>query len=165
MTSSAIGRFCVRSGRADDPLPDHLGDLAEHVSAREREAADLEYRADDICLAWLLERELFERGSESAWGGEIGGVIDSDLFVRFGDVFEGYLPARRRTGDYFELNTLGTALAAPAGRRSLSAWRPYSVRPVRSRAQCDASSIAAQRTSQARSASCTTRFRRSGSGR
>jgi hypothetical protein len=40
--------------------------------------------------------------------------------VRFGEVFEGYLPARRLPGDYFELNTLGTALA---GRRSGGVFR------------------------------------------
>jgi hypothetical protein len=60
-------------GAADDPLPEHLGDLAEHVSAREREAAELEYLADDICLAWLLERLLFERGWDESFEGEITG--------------------------------------------------------------------------------------------
>jgi ribonuclease R len=40
--------------------------------------------------------------------------------VRFGDVFEGYLPARRLPGDYFEPNTLGTALA---GRRGGGVFR------------------------------------------
>jgi len=47
-------------------------------------------------------------------------VIPSGLFVRFGDVFEGYLPARRLQGDYFELNDLGTALA---GRRGGGVFR------------------------------------------
>ena len=42
-------------GLADDPPPEDLPELAEHVSAREREAADAEYAADEICLAWLLE--------------------------------------------------------------------------------------------------------------
>jgi ribonuclease R len=114
-------------GAADDPPPAELGELAEHTSAREREAAEIEYLADDICLAWLLERELFERGWEEPWPGEITGVIPSglfvrfrDVFVRFRDVFEGYLPARRLPGDYFELNTLGTAMA---GRRGGGVFR------------------------------------------
>jgi ribonuclease R len=47
-------------------------------------------------------------------------VIPSGLFVRFGDIFEGYLPARRMPGDYFELNDLGTALA---GRRGGGVFR------------------------------------------
>jgi exoribonuclease R len=42
--------------------------------------------------------------------GEIIGVIGSGLFVRFDEVFEGYVPARRLEGDYFELNPHGTAL-------------------------------------------------------
>lgn len=102
-------------GAGDDPLPEHLGDLAEHTSAREREAAEIEYAADDICLAWLLDAQLFERGWDEPWDGEIAGVIPSGLFVRFGGVFEGYLPARRLPGDYFELNDTGTALAGRRG--------------------------------------------------
>ena len=46
------------------------------------------------------------------------GLIGSGLFVRFGDVFEGFLPARRLGGDYFEPNELGTALAGRRGRRT-----------------------------------------------
>jgi ribonuclease R len=105
-------------GVADEPAPAGLDDLAEHTSAREREAAQLEYLADEICLAWLLERQLFERGWDERWPGEIVGVIPSGLFVRFGDVFEGYLPARRLPGDYFELNELGTAMAGRRGGRT-----------------------------------------------
>jgi ribonuclease R len=56
-------------GVSDEPLPEHLGDLAEHTSAREREAAELEYLADDICLAWLLEAQLFDRGWDEPWPG------------------------------------------------------------------------------------------------
>jgi ribonuclease R len=80
-------------GAADDPLPEDLSDLAEHVSGREREIAEIECLADDICLAWLLERVLFEHGWDESFEGEITGVIPSGLFVRFGDVFEGLLPA------------------------------------------------------------------------
>ena len=107
-------------GAGDDPLPEDLPELAEHVSVRERAAADVEYAADDICLAWLLERTLFDRGWADSWPGEITGLIGSGLFVRFGDVFEGFLPARRLVGDYFELNVLGTALE---GRRSGKRFR------------------------------------------
>jgi ribonuclease R len=105
-------------GAADDPPPEDLAELAEHTSAREREAAEVEYLADELCLAWLLEAELFERGWESTYEGEIVGVIGSGLFIRFGEVFEGFLPARRLPGDYFEPNPLGTALVGRrAGRR------------------------------------------------
>ncbi|HKP18384.1 MAG TPA: RNB domain-containing ribonuclease [Gaiellaceae bacterium] len=107
-------------GLDDEPLPEDLAALAEHTSAREREAAATEYQADEICLAWLLEAQLFDRGWEEPWSGEIIGVIPSGLFVRFGEVFEGYVPARRMSGDYFELNDLGTALA---GRRGGGVYR------------------------------------------
>jgi ribonuclease R len=107
-------------GVTDEPAAQDLGDLAEHTSAREREASEIEYLADEICLGWLLERELFGRGWDERWAGEIIGVIPSGLFVRFGEVFEGYLPARRLPGDYFELNELGTALA---GRRGGGVFR------------------------------------------
>jgi ribonuclease R len=107
-------------GSSDEPLPEDLPDVAEHASARERLAAQLEYRADEICLAWLLERRLFELGWEAVFEGEIVGLIPSGFFVRFDEVFEGLVPARRLPGDYFELNALGTALA---GRRGGRAYR------------------------------------------
>jgi ribonuclease R len=107
-------------GQGDDPLPDDLSDAAEHCSVRERLAADVEYRADDSCLAWLLEAVLFDRGWDEPFEGEITGLIGSGLFVRFGEVFEGMLPARRLQDDYFELNTLGTALV---GRRTHRTFR------------------------------------------
>jgi ribonuclease R len=105
-------------GASDDDVPDELDVLAEHTSAREREAAQVEYLADELCLAWLLEDELFERGWDEPWEGEIVGLIGSGLFVRFGEVFEGFLPARRLGGDYFEPNDLGTALAGRRGGRT-----------------------------------------------
>jgi ribonuclease R len=107
-------------GLTEDPPPGDLEWLAEHTSTREREAAQVEYLADELCLAWLLEATLFERGWEAPFEGEITGMISSGLFVRFGKVFEGYLPARRLPGDYFELNDLGTSMA---GRRSGRSYR------------------------------------------
>ncbi len=107
-------------GVTDVPLPDDLGGLAEHASLQERQAAALEYRADDICLAWLLDRKLFELGWQHVFEGEITGVIGSGMFVRFGDVFEGYVPVRRLPDDYFELDPLATALV---GRRTGRRYR------------------------------------------
>jgi ribonuclease R len=104
-------------GSSDEPLPEDLHELAEHASVRERAAAQLEYRADEICLAWLLGQRLFEAGWEAVFEGEIVGLIPSGFFVRFDDVFEGFVPARRLVGDYFELNPLGTALVGRRGRR------------------------------------------------
>ncbi len=105
-------------GVSDDPLPGDLEQLAEHASEREREAAQVEYLADEICLARLLDRRLYERGWDERFEGEIVGLIGSGLFVRFDGVFEGFLPARRLHGEFFELNDLATALVGrTTGRR------------------------------------------------
>ncbi len=104
-------------GAWDEPLPEDLSEQAEHASVRERHAAQIEYRADELCLAWLLEKRLYERGWDEPFEGEIVGLIPSGLFARFGDVFEGFVPARRLSGDYFELNALGTALVGRRGGR------------------------------------------------
>ena len=52
--------------------------------------------------------------------GEITGLIGSGLFVRFGEVFEGFLPVRRLGDDYYELDELGTRMQ---GRRGGRAYR------------------------------------------
>jgi ribonuclease R len=114
-------------GLADEPAAEDLDGLAEHTSMREREAAQVEYLADELCLAWLLDSTLFERGWGEPFEGEITGAISSGLFVRFGDVFEGYLPARRLPGDYFELNDLGTALVGRRGGRTYRLGDPIDV--------------------------------------
>jgi ribonuclease R len=107
-------------GQGDDPEPEELDAAAEHTSARERQAAQIEYTADEICLAWLLEDTLLERGWSEPFTGEITGLIGSGLFARFGEVFEGFLPARRLPGEFFELNATATALV---GRRSGRSYR------------------------------------------
>jgi len=107
-------------GVSDDPLPEDLETAADWTSVRERELASVEYKADEICLAWLLERRLFEDGWDTAFDGEVVGAIGSGIFVRFDEVFEGYVPGRLLPGDYFELNPLATALV---GRRSGFAYR------------------------------------------
>jgi ribonuclease R len=118
-------------GAGDDPAPGDLPDVAEWCSVREREAAQVEYAADAICLAALLTRRLFELGWDAELPGEVIGAIGSGLFVRFDGVFEGYLPARRLAGDYYELDPLGTALV---GRRTGRRYRlgdPITVRVER----------------------------------
>ncbi len=113
-----VHRALLRAiGQGDDALSDDLQETAKHTSETERAATDIEYRADEICAAWLLERTLLERGWEEAFTGEVIGLIPSGLFARFGEVFEGYVPARRLHGDYYELNDLGTALVGRRGGR------------------------------------------------
>jgi ribonuclease R len=101
-------------GVGESEVPGELAELAEHCSVREREAAEIEYLADELCLAWLLESRLFELGWEHVFEGEIVSVIPGGLFARFGEVFEGFVPARRLADDYYELDELATALV---GRR------------------------------------------------
>jgi ribonuclease R len=116
-----VHRVLLRElGLADEPVPEEVDDLADWTSEQERRAAEIEYRADEICLAWLLERRLFHRGWDAVLEGEIVGAIGSGLFVRFDEVFEGYLPARKLSGDYYELDPLGVALV---GRRSGRSYR------------------------------------------
>ena len=55
-------------------------------------------------------------------------MIPSGLFVRFGDVFEGYLPARNLPGDYFELNETGTAMVGRRGRGVFRLGDPIEVK-------------------------------------
>ena len=55
-------------------------------------------------------------------------MIGSGLFARFGDVFEGYVPARRLPGDYFELNAARDRARRAARRRDVPARRSDPVR-------------------------------------
>ena len=98
-------------GVADDPLP---GSSIPSRSPR-RNASERRRRSStsQTTSAWrgCSSGRLFERGWDEPWEGEIAGVIASGLFVRFGDVFEGFLPVRKLHGEFFEINTLGTSLA------------------------------------------------------
>ena len=70
---------------------------------------------------------LYERGHDATFEGEVNGAIGSGLFVRFGEVFEGYLPVRRLGGDYYELNTLGPALVGRRTKRTFRVGDPIEV--------------------------------------
>src|SRR5207245_384290 len=98
--------------------PPELDQVADHSSLRERVAARIEHRGDDVCLAFLLEDVLYERGWQEPFGGEVVGVIEGGLFVRFGEVFEGLLPARRLGRERFEIDRLAVAMVGlSSGRR------------------------------------------------
>ena len=101
-------------------------------SERERESMVIERDADKICAAFLLERELFESGWSREFEGEVSGVIGAGAFVRFGgelgDVYEGFLPARRMPGDRFDLNATETALVGRRSGRELRLGDPVGVR-------------------------------------
>jgi ribonuclease R len=115
------------------PRAGEMRDVAAHCSERERESMKIERNADDICAAYLLERELAADGRERVFEGEVAGVIRSGVFVSFGgklgDVYEGFLPARRlRDEDYLELNETETALVGKASGRKVGMGDPVSVR-------------------------------------
>jgi ribonuclease R len=109
-------------GIDDAAAPAHeLDEAAAAASAAEREAMKLERDADDVCLAFLLERALAETdpGAPPAFEGEVVGLIDKGAFVRFGEQgFEGFLPARRMRG-WWQLNGLNTALVNEDSGREL----------------------------------------------
>jgi ribonuclease R len=98
-----------------------LDDAGVLSSAAERTAMQIERAADDVCLAFLLERHLadFDPVATPVLSGEVVGLIEKGAFVRFGDEgFEGLLPARRLQG-WWELNELNTALVADGSGRVL----------------------------------------------
>ncbi|HET7508522.1 MAG TPA: RNB domain-containing ribonuclease [Solirubrobacterales bacterium] len=107
-------------------------DAAADCSARERESAQIERHADDVCAAYLLERELGERGLDTVFEGEVSGVIRSAAFVAFrgelGDVYEGMLPARRLPGEYFQLDPAEVALVGRESGARVRLGDPISVR-------------------------------------
>ena len=92
-----------------------LDGLAQRCSDAERAAERLERRGRAICLVFALERALFDLGWDAVFEGEVTGFLPGGAFVRFGDVFEGLLPARAWSGEGADLDPLGVALV---GRRS-----------------------------------------------
>ena len=114
-----------------DDVPPKAGELEEAglaSSVAEREAMEIERDADDACLAFLLERVLVERGPETEWEGEVVGVIGAGAFVRFGDEgFEGFLPARKLRGEWWDLNEEGTALVGEESGRKIRMGDPVRV--------------------------------------
>ncbi|MFP5388996.1 MAG: RNB domain-containing ribonuclease, partial [Thermoleophilia bacterium] len=107
-------------------------EVAWHSSECERESARVERDADDIAAAYLLQRELAQRGEDAGFDGEVSGVIRAGAFVRFGgelaDVYEGFLPARTMGEERFELNETETALAGRESGATLRLGDPISVR-------------------------------------
>jgi ribonuclease R len=107
--------------------------VAADSSARERESGKLEHQADDVCAAFLLERELGERGPDASFAGEVNGVIRAGAFVSFagelGDVYEGMLPARRLPGGRYELDRAEVTLRGRGeGAPTLRLGDPVEVR-------------------------------------
>jgi len=94
-----------------------LADIAARCSTMERTIAKLELTADDIALAFLLERRLHDEGWEAEFEGEIVGLIGGGAFVHFGGSFEGFIPVRHLGDEYLTESRFGTALVGASGRR------------------------------------------------
>ena len=110
-------------------LAHELDDAGVRSSAAERAAMEIERDADDICLAFLLERRLADADpvQPPAFEGEVVGLVERGAFVRFGvEGFEGFLPTRRLR-DWWVINELGTALEAEGSGRRLRLGDPVSV--------------------------------------
>ncbi len=131
-----------------EPAPSaaEVREVAWRCSERERESMKIERRADDVCAAYLLERELRERSASTrpasdphlgldagpVFEGEVSGLIRAGAFVAFGgelgDVYEGFLPARLLGGaERFELDRSETALVGQDAKRKLRLGDPISV--------------------------------------
>jgi ribonuclease R len=125
------------------PKARDLPEIALRCSRREREAADAERRADAICLAFLLQERLRATGWQQTFDGVVTGLIGAGLFVRFGDIFEGFLPARRLDArERFDVDEHGVALVGRASGRRIRLGDELScvvtaVDPPRGRATLD----------------------------
>ena len=114
-------------GGEDPPEASGLEEEAAWASARERDAMRIERDADDVARAFLLERELYERGWERDFEGEVVGVISAGAFVAFGDGYEGMLPVRRLRGEWWELNEQETILQGTRTGRAIRLGDPVRV--------------------------------------
>jgi ribonuclease R len=75
-----------------------LVELGEWTSERERDAARLEHKGDDIAACFLLEQALLDGGYEQVFTGEVTGMIGAGAFVLFGAPPTGK-PVRARVGE------------------------------------------------------------------
>lgn len=120
-------------GEHEHAPPAHeLEHIAAHATLTERDAMVLERDADDICFAFLLERQLAVDGWDRRFEGEVSGVIGAGAFVSFkgaegGAACEGFLPVRRIGGDWFDLNEQQTALVGRHTGRTLRLGDPVGV--------------------------------------
>lgn len=121
---------CLGEGE-EAPRAAEAREVAWRCSEQERESARIERDADDLCAAYLLERELGQRG-EAVFAGEVSGTVRAGAFVAFGgelgDVYEGFVPARTMGEERFELNETETALVGRESGAALRLGDPISVR-------------------------------------
>ncbi|HWI07600.1 MAG TPA: RNB domain-containing ribonuclease [Solirubrobacteraceae bacterium] len=120
----------VGAGEQAPRAPD-LQEAGAWSSARERDAMAIERMADRVARAFLLERDLFERGFDQEFDGEVTGLIGAGAFVRFAGGHEGLLPVRRLGGDWWELNEEGTILTGERTGQAIRLGDPVRVKVER----------------------------------
>ena len=122
---AAAARHLGRRARDAATLPE----IAEHVTDHRASSCRSSSGAPNkIALAYLLYRRLHGRADESLgddgdgrYHGEVTGMVGGGMFVRFGGVFEGFVPARTLSPDErYELDDLGIAMV---GTRSGHRYR------------------------------------------
>jgi ribonuclease R len=114
------------------PRAEGLSEVGAHCSERERDSTRIERDADSVCACFLLRRELFERGPDTRFEGEVSGVVGAGAFIRFdgalADVYEGFLPARRIGGrERYELDPTETTLVGTRGGGAIRIGDPVTV--------------------------------------
>ncbi len=109
------------------PRAGTLVQAGTQCSARERAAMVAERDADDIAGAFLLERTLRGAGWDTAFDGEVTGLIGAGAFVSFGDGHQGMLPVRKMGEDWYELNEQGTILRGERSGTTLRLGDPLRV--------------------------------------
>lgn len=95
-----------------------LVELGEWTSERERDAAKLEHKGDDIAACSLLEQVLLDGGHDQVFAGEVTGLIGAGAFVAFGDA------PRARAGHGARSDTEGAANAQLEDAQVESRGRP-----------------------------------------
>ncbi len=115
-----------------------LVELGEWTSERERDAARLEHKGDDIAACFLLEQALLDGGYDRVFAGEVTGLIGAGAFIAFGDdspIYEGMLPVRMLSvgeeRDWWELNEHSTILRGERSGATLRLGDRVDVRVVR----------------------------------
>jgi ribonuclease R len=118
-----------------------LVELGEWTSERERDAARLEHKGDDVAACFLLEQVLLDGGYEQIFSGDITGLIAAGVFIAFGSpdgdgpVFEGMLPVRLLSvgeeREWWTLNEQSTIMRGERSGATLRLGDPIDVRVVR----------------------------------
>lgn len=137
-----------------------LVELGEWTSERERDAARIEHKGDDVAACFLLEQALLEGGYEQVFQGEVTGLISAGVFIAFGPgagqrmgggeekgegegapagqpgpIYEGMLPVRLMRSeegrDWWELGEQGTILRGERSGATLRLGEEIDVRVVR----------------------------------